>query len=349
MRVSFEPRTDPRRVLAWSAACAVALGLVVLLPQALSVVLAGVAGVVLGAALTAASEAISKRTPLGRKAALALVIALSIGVLASYVVWVFEVTVPELQRLGGRLPEAIAELQDQLRGWGLGRVADAIGSPAGALQQSDTLRERLLGVFSSTLGGLAALALIVFVGVYTAIRPDTYMEGVVALFPPRRRPRIREMMCTLASTLRWWLVGRTLSAAVVGVATGLAVWALGVPIPLTLGVVAGVLTYVPNLGPVLTLVPAALLALTVSPSTALVVVAIYAGVQLVESYVLTPMVQEVAVEVPPALLLFAQALSAVFFGILGVALAAPLVAVALDLVKELYVEDRLEADAAPAE
>lgn len=132
----------------------------------------------------------------------------------------------------------------------------------------------------------------------------------------------------------------------IGVLTTGGLALLGVPAALALGVLAGVLTLVPNLGPTLSVVPAALLALTVSPTTVLWVLGLYAAAQALESYVVSPLVQRRAAAVPPALLLTAQLALGVPFGAFGLLLATPLVAVAIVATRMLYIEDRLERDAA---
>lgn len=135
--------------------------------------------------------------------------------------------------------------------------------------------------------------------------------------------------------------------AIIGACTAVGLWALGVPLALTLALLAAALTFVPNFGPILAAVPAVLLGLLESPTKALYVVLLYVGVQTVESYVLTPLIQKRTVSAPPALTILAQVLLGVLVGGLGVVLATPLTAVALVLARELYVRDVLEAGGPP--
>jgi predicted PurR-regulated permease PerM len=130
--------------------------------------------------------------------------------------------------------------------------------------------------------------------------------------------------------------------AVVGVATTAGLWLLGVPFALALGVVAFVLDFVPYIGPILSAVPAILVAMTLGPMEALYVGLLYFGVQSLESYLLTPLVQQRAVQLPPALTILSQVLLGLLLGGFGLALATPLTAVGVVLVRELYVEDVLE-------
>jgi predicted PurR-regulated permease PerM len=143
------------------------------------------------------------------------------------------------------------------------------------------------------------------------------------------------------TALRLWLRGQLIAMVVVGLLTGIGLWLLGLRSALVLGLLAGLLEFVPFLGPFLAAVPAILLALAVSPDLALWVLLLYVGVQQIEGYVLTPMVQQYAVELPGVILLFSLIGFGILFGMLGVILAAPLTVVCYVLVKRLYVIEAL--------
>jgi predicted PurR-regulated permease PerM len=139
-----------------------------------------------------------------------------------------------------------------------------------------------------------------------------------------------------------------ISAAIVGCLTWLGLWLLGIPIALVLALIAAVLTFIPNIGPLMSLVPAVLIAASEGLGTALAVVALYMGVQAVETYLITPVIQQRTVDLPPVVILMAQIVMGILFGMLGVALAMPLAAAIMVLVKELWVKDRLEQPASSA-
>jgi predicted PurR-regulated permease PerM len=128
--------------------------------------------------------------------------------------------------------------------------------------------------------------------------------------------------------------------AIVGVMTTLGLWLLNVPLALAFGLIAAALTFVPNIGPVLSVVPPALLALTDGPWTAAYVVALYLAIQTIESYAITPIIQRRTVSLPPALTITAQVALGLLVGPLGVAVATPLTAVATTAVNVLYVEPK---------
>jgi predicted PurR-regulated permease PerM len=129
---------------------------------------------------------------------------------------------------------------------------------------------------------------------------------------------------------------------VVGVLTAIGLWALGVPFVLSFAVLAAGLDFIPNIGPVISAVPAVLVALLQSPMTALWVAVLYLAIQVLESYILAPIVQHRAVDLPPALLISSQVLLAVLLGVPGLLFATPLTVVLLVLVRRLYIADFLE-------
>ena len=195
---------------------------------------------------------------------------------------------------------------------------------------------------ASTAARVLTNALIVIVlGLYFSFNPRLYTQGAVRLIPRSHRERTSEVISAIGHTLRWWLVGRGASMAVVGVLTGAGLFIAGVPLAFTLGLIAALLSFVPYIGPIASAVPALLIALTVSPTKALYVIIVYAVVQFLESYLITPLIQEQAVSIPPALLISAQVIAGVLAGILGVLLATPMAVALVVVVQMLYVEDML--------
>jgi predicted PurR-regulated permease PerM len=147
-------------------------------------------------------------------------------------------------------------------------------------------------------------------------------------------------MAEVRQKLYWWLLGRLLSMAVVGVATGLGLWLLGMPMVLSLALLAALLVFIPNLGPILSAIPALLVSLPEGMFWS--VLALYLLVQAVESNVITPLVDRESVKLPPALLLSAQIIMGLIAGVLGLILAAPLTVLAMVVIKRLYVDARVE-------
>ena len=193
------------------------------------------------------------------------------------------------------------------------------------------------------------IAIVVLVAVYLAADPRPYLEGTVRLFPLKHRDRARNVLDAVGDTLFHWLQGQLVSMAVVGLLVAGGLWALGVPLAGTLGFIAGLFEFVPNIGPILSGVPAALLGITVSTSHVLYVILLYTAVQTLESYFLTPMVMKRAISLPPALTIVAQLVGTLTAGWLGLLLATPLIAAIVVVVRKVYLESLLgEEDAANA-
>jgi predicted PurR-regulated permease PerM len=190
--------------------------------------------------------------------------------------------------------------------------------------------------------GLADLLVVIFAGIYLATQPNFYRVGAIKLVPPTRRKIAAEAMLESERALRLWLKGQAIAMVVVGLLTGFGLWFLGMPSAMTLGLLAGVLEFIPFAGPIIAAVPAVLLALAVSPELALWVTLLYVIVQQFEGNVLTPLVQQYAVDLPGAVLLFSLIGFGTLFGTLGVILAAPLAVVTMVLVKRLYVIETLD-------
>jgi predicted PurR-regulated permease PerM len=234
------------------------------------------------------------------------------------------------------------EINEQLKGevWGrqiLALVAKARGEGAEA--------PGVAQAFSTTLGALVNIAVVLFMGVYMAINPGWYRRGVLRLISPPRRARAREILDAIGHTLRWWLFGRAVGMTIVGIMTTLGLWLLGVPFAAGLGVLAGLLDFVPFAGPILAAAPGVLVALSDGTIQVIYVLLLYFSIQLLEGYVLTPLIELRSVHLPPALTIGAQVLLGVLVGPIGVAVATPLTAVIVVLIEKLYVEDKLEASA----
>lgn len=185
---------------------------------------------------------------------------------------------------------------------------------------------------------LTGIIVILFVGLYVAFEPEHYQEGLLALLPPPRRDRARVVLGRLRTALSYWILGRLASMALIGLITGIGLGILGVPLPIPLAFLATLLTLIPNIGPFLNVIPQALLAFRVGTDTVLYVVLFNLGLQFVESYLVTPIVQRNGVQLPPALTIFGQLLLGVVVGVIGVVLAAPVLVAARVLVQDAYRE-----------
>ena len=201
------------------------------------------------------------------------------------------------------------------------------------------MTSKFLGIFANTFDILSSLFIILFIGLYLCFTPQYYIDGFLRLVPFGWRGRGRQVFQCLNYILERWLIGRFVGMLVVSILTFLGLLFLGVTLPLGLAVLAGLLTFIPYLGPIISAVPAILLGYTQSSSTAFYVILLYLIIQVIESYVITPLIQQKEVSLPPVLTLVSQVLLGSLYGFPGLLLATPLTASALVLVKMLYIED----------
>jgi predicted PurR-regulated permease PerM len=313
-----------------------------LLWYAVNVLMLVFAGILLAVFLRGLSGAVSRSTKLPEGWSLAIVIVGILLVVGGLIWWLAPQIAEQAAELRRVLPESIRQGEERLAEYGWGRqIIERMPTVEEAMPNGADAFSRVTGIFSSTLSYVVNFVIIVFVGIYLAIGGRTYTNGLVRLFPFERRARAREVVNELGFTLWWWLVGKIAAMIVVGVLTWLFLMLLGVPLSITLGLLAGLLDFIPNIGPFLAGIPAVLIALTVSPTVALYVLIFYFVVQSLESYVLTPILQQKTVKLPPAITVVAQVLLGVLIGGIGLILASPLAAVAFVLVRMLYLEDTL--------
>jgi predicted PurR-regulated permease PerM len=222
--------------------------------------------------------------------------------------------------------------------------------PTGAPSTTAGLKTRLgaqisgatkfLFPFLSSLGAVVAgVLLIVFLAIYIGAEPQTYHDGLMHLFPHRARERAGEVLTEIAIVLRKWLVTQLIAMVAIGSVTTIAMLILGVKAAFALGFIAGLLEFIPTVGPLLSAIPAIAMGFVDSPEKALSVVAAYWAIQFLENNLLIPWLMRGGMDLPPALTLVAQALMTLVFGFLGLMVAVPLTAALLVPIKMLYVQD----------
>jgi len=204
-----------------------------------------------------------------------------------------------------------------------------------------------LGVFGGLAAFFAGLIVLVFVPLYLAAMPGPVVGWVVRLFPPERRGETRELLSEARASLLGWLGGQLVSMSVIGVLSTAALYLIGVPGALFLGIFTGLVCFVPLVGPVVSAVPPLVLAFAGNPIDALWVLLAYVAIQQVESNLLTPLVMRQAASLHPAIVIAAVTVAGTAFGVLGALLAVPAMVVAGVLVDELWFERLEKEDEAP--
>lgn len=312
------------------------------------------AATVLAVGFRGAASLIAERTGLPNWAALLLVAAAVGGLLWAGYKTAAPALVAEAEALYDSLPSLLSGLRDRVAEYDwITWALDAV-EPRFLLGYGRTAAGLAAEAAAGTIGTLGNALLVLLLGLYLAAQPGRYLRGVRRLLAPSLRSRGEAILRGCAYSLRWWLCGQFIGMALVGVLSWVGLPLIGMPLAGVLAVITALLNFIPIVGPVLAAVPVVLLALGQDPSLVLPVVALYIAIQVLEGDIVTPLIQSRAVSLPPALLLTAQLTMGLLFGLLGVALAAPLSAVALVAVRRGYVEgwleggDDLPADGAPA-
>ncbi|HSK70373.1 MAG TPA: AI-2E family transporter [Pyrinomonadaceae bacterium] len=290
------------------------------------------------------AEIVIRYTNLSEGLAVLLVSVILVAALA-FGIWLLAPDVAEQIRiLRGKIPESAQNLSTQISQYSWGRVL--IEQFPSAEQIIDTLNNasfltRVGGYFSTTIGIIGNLLLVILMAIYLASEPRFYVRGFLRLFPENRRQRALVILKDIVDTLGWWLIGKFASMLFIGITTWIGLYFLGVPLSLSLGLIAGLLAFIPNFGPILSVIPAVLLAFIESPIKAVYVLALYIGVQVVESNIVTPYIERRTIELPPVLTISAQLALGILLGGIGLVLATPLLAAAMVLVQTIYIEDVL--------
>jgi predicted PurR-regulated permease PerM len=206
-------------------------------------------------------------------------------------------------------------------------------------QQVTSLGKNFLELFSSTLSVLTGLLLVLFVAVYLAIDPGTYRRGVLHLVPHRARGKVAEVMAATGVTLRRWLVAQLIGMVSIGVIITIVLLLLDVRAAVALGIIAGVLEFVPYFGPIASSVPAIAMGFLDGPEKALWVALAFLVVQQIEGNVIIPFLMKEGLDIPPVLTILGQATLALVFGFIGLVVAVPLLGAVMVPIKLLYVHD----------
>jgi predicted PurR-regulated permease PerM len=243
----------------------------------------------------------------------------------------------QVHTLTEALPAAWRSFEAQVRDMGFGEQLTGL---VGGTDRNGSMSS-IGRLVMSIGGGVADTLIVIFGGIFLAAQPRFYTVGAIKLVPPAKRALIGEAMGDSERALRMWLRAQLIAMVAVGFATGMGLWLLGVPSALALGLLAGLLEFIPFAGPVIAAVPAILLAMVVGPDLALWTIALYIGIQQFEGNLLQPLIQQYAVDLPPVVLLFSLLGFGMLFGVLGIILAAPLTVVSYVLVKRLYVQEAL--------
>jgi predicted PurR-regulated permease PerM len=242
----------------------------------------------------------------------------------------------QFQDVVQRTSSATAAIQQSLRGTALGNYM-----LQHLISGNLSLTDILPGVLKVSTTLLEAVVIMLIGGAYLAAQPRLYRDGVIWLFPPSRHARAAEIYDGIGEALRLWLIGQLVEMALIGALSTFAVWIIGVPSPLAIGLIAAIGEFIPYLGPILAAIPAVLVAITKSPETALWTIVAYLIIHQIEGQIVAPLIQRHMVAIPPALMLLGIVAMTYLFGAIAIIFAAPIVVTVFAAVNLLYVRDTL--------
>ncbi len=308
-----------RRAVIWVGVIATA-ALIVLLIEPILFILGSV---VIAVMLDGGTRLLGKVLPIGRGYRLAIII---VGVVA-FVGWTIYLTGTQVAQQAAQLPPLIESQVARLGAWA---QSHGIDLGIAELRQAG---EKLLGsvgrvtaILSSAAGVMSSLVMMVVLAVFLSTEPALYARGLAWFVPIHRRDEAHDLVDKVGQTLRRLMAGRLVGMMATGVLTGTLLMVAGVPMAMLLGILTFMLAFLPNIGAIISGVLITLVGFSVDVNHGLFAIGIYFAVQTVESYFITPTVARRAVDMPPALVLGAQIMFGALFGILGLALADPILA-----------------------
>lgn len=332
-----EPWTFPRKVLL----VAFALLLALITWQLLDLIMLAFGAVIVATVLRSLAAALERHARVPNKISVMAGLLLVVFMITAASWLVGEPLSEQFEKLRQRLPAAVDAVMQWLNSHRIGVAAlqyieEARGNDA------STWAMRVAGAAGSTFGALSGAALMLVMGLYLALAPRLYRDGLVRLMPLSARERVGEALDACGNALSRWLLGQSISMLFVGVTTALGLWLLDVPLAFSVGVLSGLLAFIPFFGAIAGGLLAVLLGFMQGPETVLYVLILALVIQQIEGNVLMPLVERWAVGLPPVLGIAATVMFGVLFGLLGVLLAAPAMIVLMVVVQRLYIKGVLE-------
>jgi len=304
-----------------------------LLQATFSVLLLVLAGILIAVYFRGLGGFIGRKTHWSKNLCLVIGILITL-LLAAFFIWLVGSKLQQqVTELTDTLPKTIEKAKEQLSQSSLGqKFIDKISSP-GSQKKIGAL---ISTFFKSSFGVLGDIYVVLFIGIFFTASPSIYANGIVNLAPSQWKNKTRSVINNIGTDLKKWLKGKLFAMLVVFVLTATGLLIIGVPLWLVLSLIAGLLNFIPNFGPLIALIPAVLVGLLQSPSTALWIAGLYILVQVTESNFITPTVQHKLIKIPPALIIIAQLLVSPLTSAWGLILATPLMIIIQVLIKDLY-------------
>ncbi len=285
------------------------------------------AGLLFGILLDGLAAIVAKYSKLSRPWALTVTVLTLLFVTVAVVNGIAPGVGEQVTELQTALPRSIARLKDFLNQYTLGAALLAnLPNLQDLSGEAGSLLVKLTGAVSATVNILIRVILVIVIGIFAAAEPQSYRGAFLKLFAPRYHERIHDIMHAVHDRIWWWLVSVGGSMLSISILAFIGLKTLGVHPALTLALLTGLLTFIPNFGPILSAVLPVLIGLMQSPGKAVAVIVVYVIIQFLEAHLVTPLIQRRTIRMPPILGISAQLTFSLLFGFMGLILAAPLMA-----------------------
>ena len=308
--------------------------LILVVRVAFSVLLLSLAGCLIAVYFHGLGDLIQRKTKWARL----LCMIISIGgsfIILGVLLWFMGSKIQvQIAALADSLPKTFSNAKAELAETPLGRkILEGVSGG-----NSEKLFATAQQFFSTSFGVLGNMYIILFLGIFFTASPSLYKDGLILLVPKSRKPVAKTIVDRISLSLKGWLKGTMLSMVLIAILLPIGLSIMGMPMALVLGLLTAILVIVPNFGSFAAMIPGVLLALTISPNTAIIVALIYIGVQTLVSNIIAPIIQKKMINLPPALTIISQLVMAALAGVMGVIMAIPVLAIVMILVDELYVK-----------
>jgi predicted PurR-regulated permease PerM len=303
------------------------------------------AGVVFAAILDGGTRLLGRILPIGRGWRLAIITLLGLAFIAGVIVY----SGMELVAQAEALQRIVTTQVNRALAW-----ANELGLTGGGFEVQQLSQQlmgtlgRLTSAVGSAVGGITSMLMVLVIGIFIAADPRLYERGIAWMLPMRTRDGFYRITERMGRTLRRLMFGRLLGMLVEGVGTWFFLMIGGVPMATLLGILTGLLAFIPNIGAIISGVLMVLVGFSHSVETGLWALGVYVAVQAIDGYLIVPYVAKRTVDLAPALVLGAQLLFGALFGLLGLMLADPIIAMIKAALEQKSLEDEERAPAAPA-
>jgi predicted PurR-regulated permease PerM len=323
----------------WQTVTIVALLVIVILVArvAFNVLLMVMCGTLISVYFHGLGDMIERNTGISRRWAMTISIGGSFLILGSLLWFMGSTLEVQIAQLSNTLPSTVNNLKAKLATSPLGNeILDYFaGDDAdGSHKLMDTARS----FFSTSFGVLGNIYIILSLGLFFTANPNIYKDGILLLLPESRKFEGRYIINRISLALKGWLKGMMASIILIIIMIFIGLSIMHIPVAIVLALITGMLKLIPNFGSLAAMIPGVLLALTISTQTAIIVALIYVVSQTIVSNIITPIIQNKMINLPPALTIISQIIMGTLSGVLGIIMAVPLLAIIFILVEELYIK-----------